>query len=278
MKHVKLFMVYAVSFIFVLFLTASFASGKYMSESYMTSLDSKILYYAFAGNLKDYAEGKVDSDADISVDTSDKKYSRNYAEGDSGEEIQEYKFILYYLDYLSDEPNDKFTKETTSALKSYQESHGINESRILDKQTMQSLDDEVVEYKQGKSSDDIKRYEKVLYYLGYLKRTPGRRFDAKTKIAVSSYQKKKDITVTGTLNVQTRRNLDAEHPSYKLGQKGNEIAEYQQLLIKTGFLKGKASGTYDQATKKAVENYQKKKGLKSTGILDYTTQKKLDEE
>lgn len=278
MKHVKLFLIYAVSFIFILFLTASFGSGKYMSDAYMVNLDSKIMYYAFAGNLKDYVEGKVDADADISVDTADRKYSRTYAEGDSGEEVQEYKYILYYLDYLSDEPNDHFNKETLRAVKSYQESHGLNESGLLDKTTMQSLDDEIIEYRQGKQSDDILRYSKILYYLGYLKKTPQKRFTADTKIAVENYQKKKSITVTGTMNVQTRRSLDGETPVYKKGHKGSEIKEYQKILIRTGDLKGSADGNFDDRTKKAVESYQKKNNLKVNGTIDADTQKKLDSE
>ena len=60
MKHLKLFLIYAVASVFVLFLAASFGAGNYMSNAYMVNLDSKILYYAFAGNLADYVEGKVD--------------------------------------------------------------------------------------------------------------------------------------------------------------------------------------------------------------------------
>lgn len=278
MKHLKLFLIYAVASVFVLFLAASFGAGNYMSNAYMVNLDSKILYYAFAGNLADYVEGKVDADADVSVENSTKKYSKNFAEGDSGEEIHEYKYILYYLDYLSDEPNDRFDKETTKAVRSYQESHGLNESAILDKATMQSLDDEVIEYRQGKQSDDIQRYARILYYLGYIKKAPGRRFGADTKIAVQNYQKKKSITVTGTLNVQTRRSLDSETPTYKMGQSGNEIKEYQQILGRAGYLDGSATGNFDDKTKKAVESYQKKNNLKVTGQLDPDTQKKLDRE
>ncbi|EDS72612.1 peptidoglycan-binding domain-containing protein [Anaerofustis stercorihominis] len=278
MKQIKSFLIYLIAFMFFILLSASFCSEKYLNESYSVNLSSKTLYYAFAGNLSDYLEGKIADDDDLNLDSVDKDYSKTFSEGESGDEILSYKLILYYLDYLSDTPNNTFDSTTTKAVKEYQTSRGIKETSKLDKTTMQTLDNEVVDYKTGKSSEDIKKYNYILYYLGYLTKEPNSTYTAETKVACENYQKAKSLPVTGTMTPQTRRSLDSETLTYKQGHKGDVIKDYQEILIRTGYLKGTANGTFDSKTTAAVKSYQTKKGLSVTGNLDTKTMEALDNE
>ena len=65
MKQIKSFLIYLIAFMFFILLSASFCSEKYLNESYSVNLSSKTLYYAFAGNLSDYLEGKITDDRRI---------------------------------------------------------------------------------------------------------------------------------------------------------------------------------------------------------------------
>jgi peptidoglycan hydrolase-like protein with peptidoglycan-binding domain len=54
-----------------------------------------------------------------------------------------------------------------------------------------------------------------------------------------------------------------------------QIKEAQEGLAKAGFYKGKITGTYDRATRKALLAYQKANKLPATGRLDSTLVVKL---
>ena len=57
-------------------------------------------------------------------------------------------------------------------------------------------------------------------------------------------------------------------PELKSGSKGDEVTVLQELLIQYGYLSGTASGKYDNATVKAVKDFQINNGLKETGKCD----------
>src|SRR5215813_4951285 len=50
-----------------------------------------------------------------------------------------------------------------------------------------------------------------------------------------------------------------------------EVAAVQVGLIRRGYLKGRANGTFDRRTREAVRRYQTDNGLKVTGRIDYAT-------
>ncbi len=276
MKRIKSFFIYLVAFLFFILLTASFFSDNYLKDSFSVDINTKTMYYAFAGNLDDYLTGNITDDGDLL--TSQKDYSTTYKEGDSGEDVLSYKLILYYLDFLSDSPTNTFDGTTKNAVMEYQNSRGLRETGTLDKNTMKSLDSEVVEYKSGKSSLDIEKYNYILYYLGYLEKQPNSNFTAETKVACEEYLKAKGLSQTGTMDAQTRKSLDSESLTYKQGHRGDIIKSYQEILIRLGYLDGTASGTYDKNTTAAVKQYQTDKGLTVSGNIDEKTAKSLDTE
>lgn len=273
MKQVKSFFIYIIAVVFVIALSASFGVANYMKESYNVDLSTKVVYYAYNGNLAQFLGGKVKAEKEVAKD-----YSKEYKVGDSGDAVLLYKKDLYFLDYLSDYPNDKFDDATSKAVKEYQKTLLLTQSGKLDKATMKSLDDESIEYKKGKQGDEIKEYNIMLYYLGYLDTYPSNLFDADVKVAVEKYQKDKNLPVTSTMTTQTRDSLDNEDIAYKSGQSGEEIKYYQEILKKTGYLSGSVSGKFDSNTQSAVKKYQQDNKLDVTGTMNEKTRDKLDSE
>jgi N-acetylmuramoyl-L-alanine amidase len=63
----------------------------------------------------------------------------------------------------------------------------------------------------------------------------------------------------------------------KKGDRGPRVKEIQQRLLKIGFLLGPthADGNFGEKTEEAVKKFQKKHGIKPTGIVDEETYKRL---
>lgn len=64
-------------------------------------------------------------------------------------------------------------------------------------------------------------------------------------------------------------------PELKSGSKGEEVTVLQELLIQYGYLSGSASGKYDNATVKAVKDFQINNGLRETGACDKEVWEKI---
>lgn len=117
-------------------------------------------------------------------------------------------------------------------------------------------------------------------------------FGELTEKAVMRFQKKYGIRVTGEVGPQTRSKLNELYgPSYlepfsytfknvlKKGMSGIEVTNLQRALMidSTAHPKGLISGYFDDATEKALKEFQKKYGLPQTGIVDIETMRKLNE-
>ena len=53
----------------------------------------------------------------------------------------------------------------------------------------------------------------------------------------------------------------------QIGDNKERVSEIQSMLIKLGYAKGKPNGVFDEKTEKVVKKFQKKNGLKETGIV-----------
>lgn len=117
-------------------------------------------------------------------------------------------------------------------------------------------------------------------------------FGELTEKAVMKFQKKYGIRVTGEVGPQTRAKLHELYgPSYlepfsytfknvlKKGMSGVEVVNLQRALMvdSTAHPQGLISGYFDEATEKALKEFQKKYGLPQTGITDIYTLNKLNE-
>lgn len=69
--------------------------------------------------------------------------------------------------------------------------------------------------------------------------------------------------------------LSGGNRTLKNGSRGDDVKELQKLLTEEGFLCGAADGIFGKATRKAVIEYQNRKGLVADGIVGEKTWKAL---
>ena len=125
---------------------------------------------------------------------------------------------------------------------------------------------------------------------------PTGRFDLQTQNAVTEFQKKFNLPITGkidfiTWNAIMEENIKCIHcintpakvacfeddkAEYKIGDKGN-IIFILQILLKNfrekyiNYIDVDLTGVFDETTEKAIKQFQKYSGLPVTGILNRQT-------
>ena len=133
--------------------------------------------------------------------------------------------------------------------------------------------------------------QEALIELGFLSGKADGNFGSGTQKAVIAFQTANDYPATGIMdaNIQaflfsgnvknakgektnTKTLSPVDGVSMKKGNTGSQVTKLQEELIRLGYLKGKASGTYDADTISAVRAFQKKNGLTANGTADKKTQ------
>lgn len=80
--------------------------------------------------------------------------------------------------------------------------------------------------------------------------------------------------VLGTAVADTSKDRDFGDRSLRVGDKGSDVRELQRLLGKVG-IAVKVTGTFDAATKKAVQRFQRAAGFRPSGAVGKTTARSL---
>lgn len=143
----------------------------------------------------------------------------------------------------------------------------------------------------GDKGAKVTALQEALIELGFLKGKADGNFGGGTEKAVIAFQTANEYPATGIMdaNIQaflfsgnvknakgekttTKTLSPVDGVSMKRGNTGSQVTELQAQLIKLGYLKTKATGTYDADTATAVRNFQKKNGLTANGTADKATQ------
>ena len=143
----------------------------------------------------------------------------------------------------------------------------------------------------GDKGAKVTALQEALIELGFLKGKADGNFGSGTQKAVIAFQQANDYPATGIMdaNIQAflfsgnvknakgeKTNIKTLSPvdgvSMKKGNTGSQVTQLQSQLIKLGYLKTKATGTYDADTISAVRAFQKKNGLTANGTADKATQ------
>ncbi len=265
----------AILYVFIMLILlwsgASFSSQNLTRYSAYVNLSSKNMT-AIMKNDYQTLMGLNDTD-NISQANSELIYKLD----DENEEILTLKYKLYYLNYFQTQPGSGVLDNAMSeAIKKYQLKKGLNVSGTIDRATYDSLIGEQITYVEGKTGDDIKQYQLILFYKGYLNVYPSGYYGTVTTDAVTSYQKDKKLNSSGKLDVQTQEVLKNETYAFNKGQKSVVILEMQKVLVAKGYLTGTVKGTFDGKTELAVQKFQKENSLKVSGIMDKDTIDKLN--
>ncbi len=132
--------------------------------------------------------------------------------GDESEEIKTYQQILYKLGYLTFAPDGKFGKQTSYAVKRFQEENGLDVDSCLTKSTIEALQSGTAaafQFKNGMEGEDVKRIQDRLADFGYLtgSQITGY-FGDKTESAVKTFQKRNSLKQTGIVDASTIAKLN----------------------------------------------------------------------
>lgn len=136
--------------------------------------------------------------------------------------------------------------------------------------------------KYGSKGAEVTKLQKQLKKLGYFSGKATGYFGNITKSAVKKFQAGKGTAVDGIVGQQTTKALSAGGTSSRSSTSSTKNAAAKEALKKTqtilqkmGLYKGKVDGLYGKLTKAAVQQFQKKYGMKVTGVIDKTTESKI---
>jgi peptidoglycan hydrolase-like protein with peptidoglycan-binding domain len=149
------------------------------------------------------------------------------------------------------------------------------------------LPQSIIGLRQGSTGSDVKAVQNALISAGIA--VPGGAdgvYGTATKAAVSSFQSKRGLPQTGTVDVATAEALglapstpaasSGSSTVLSVGATGAAVKELQNALMAAGvFVPGGADGSFGQATKTAVSSFQRWNGLTVTGTVTPATAKAL---
>ena len=123
--------------------------------------------------------------------------------------------------------------------------------------------------KSGDKGDDVQALQERLKELNYYSGKITGKYDEKTVKAVKEFQKDFVLEETGEADLATLSLIfTLNSRPLRYGSSGEDVTELQKELTALGYYKGKISGNFLEQTKSAVEDLQKKNGLKVTRIAD----------
>ena len=136
--------------------------------------------------------------------------------------------------------------------------------------------------KVGSKGAEVTKLQTQLKKLGYFSGSITGYYGSQTQAAVKKFQAKKGISTTGTFGPQTTKALystgtssrSTESKTQRAAEKAT-IKKAQTILQKMGLYNGKIDGMYGKLTTSAVMEFQKKYGMKSTGVIDKATETKI---
>lgn len=194
-----------------------------------------------------------------------------------------------------------FGPGTESALKTFQQQHGLNASGVVDDATALALgltSSPLLGLTQGNRGDAVEQLQQRLVDAG-ITVTGGVDgiFGQGTQRAVKSFQEQQGYSPTGVVNAATAAALEAidsstpvpddepevtdepaaEAPAnslvgLKIGARSDLVKELQQALMAAGFtVVGGADGIFGALTANAVKSFQNANGLETSGVVDAAT-------
>ncbi len=195
--------------------------------------------------------------------------------GDEGTDVEELQKRLVELDYMK-KTTGYFGDETAAAVKDFQSRNNLDVDGMIGMQTREALYSEdaiarSVSY--GEKSDDVLRYQKRLYALGYLTTEPDGTFGKDTVAAVKLFQELSGLIADGHIGPMTKELLmssDAQANALTIGMSGETVKSVQKMLKKLGYLSS-ADGYFGSGTESAVRSFQENNKLSVDGKVGRKT-------
>ncbi len=229
----------------------------------------------------------LDSADAIGKDDETEKFD-SLRKGDSGDAVSSMQLALQNYLYYTGEANGKFDTATYSALKSFQESTGLNADGVYGLKSYQALEGGTASiFKDGAVPKRTLKRGMRGYDVALLQRQLGLNetgyFDSDTADALKTFQTDNGLTVTGTLDTATRRALwsgssedESGFTTLRKGATGEKVTAMQLRLRETYYYAGKINGTFDTATYNALKSFQASTGLNADGVYGQKSYEALE--
>ena len=213
----------------------------------------------------------------------------SYKQGAKGDDVKELQRRLIELKYLTGTADGSFGASTKTAIKAFQKDAGLTADGVVGTGTLNKLfalgeikfDEEYTALSYGDSGDAVLKLQRRLRELGYMTANATGMFGTATKSALVDFQKAAGLTADGVAGNATQVALYAANApakgantisgTLKVGDKGTAVTELQKRLIELGYLTTSATGTYGEATKAAVKEFQQLAGLTADGVAGTAT-------
>ena len=204
----------------------------------------------------------------------------SYFYGDRDSEIVELQNHLIMLGFGNWDPTVRFGPTTEKAVIAFQNTYsGLKVTGVLDSKTQAKLRLETEGLLQkGMRSDAVKELQQELIRLGFGNWNPTTYYGSTTERAVKDFQKYYDLNVNGVYNKRTKEKLE-EVGKLPLGPglKRPDVKTYQEKLMRLGFATWtNATDCFCTQTTNATREFQVYHGLPDTGVVDESTEKKLE--
>ena len=211
------------------------------------------------------------------------------ARGNRGLRVQLMQERLRELGYLADAADGIFGPRTLKAVKRFQQDNGLEESDAATRETLRLLFSDkarvcrgYIDLYPGDTGWRVRELNRRLVELYFLEESPGSRYTSETASAVRMFQRTAGLEDTGDATQRVLRLMfsdDApEAPGYitlRRGDENDRVTRLQRRLKELNYYHGKCDGYYGKYTKEAVALFQKKVGLKATGVATVRTQQLL---
>ncbi len=222
--------------------------------------------------------------------------------GSEGDKVKELQRRLKELGYYKSTIDGDYGSGTVTAVKAFQKKNGLSQTGTADAATLKKVyassavsatdktedTDTSTTLKRGSKGEKVRELQRRLKELGYYKNTIDGDYGSGTVTAVKAFQKKNDLTQTGTADAATLKKLNSssaigatdkeessDYTTLKSGSKGTAVKKLQQRLKELGYYNKAIDSEYGSGMVTAVKAFQKKNNLSQTGIADAATQKKV---
>ncbi|GAA6619260.1 peptidoglycan-binding protein [Scytonema sp. NUACC26] len=140
--------------------------------------------------------------------------------------------------------------------------------------------------KQGDSSQEVRKLQEDLQQLGYLRTNPTGYYGPTTQEAVARFQQNSGLRSNGVVDSQTlariadalrggsnsaNSNCSVDRGDICLGERSPRVEILQRRLQDIGLFQGRITNYYGSATRNAVAQFQRSRGLEAHGFVNYQT-------
>ena len=226
--------------------------------------------------------------------------------GSTGSDVRDLQTDLTTLGYYWADITGSYGTKTEAAVKSFQKAKGLTADGVAGSKTISAIAAAIdrmgassgssssvssgAALKLNSQGDKVAQLQKDLETLGYYYADITGNFGAKTEAAVKAFQKDKGLTSDGVAGSKTLAAVEtalkytgsssagstSSSSGLKLGSTSDAVRDLQKDLTTLGFYYGDITGHFGTMTEKAVEKFQKSRGITQDGVAGSKTLAAID--